>query len=73
MCVIAGPNGRSDHRVTATHHFQSVGIGERTPELTGALGYLNRASPGAPFPKAKNGSAGEIGWVYDTFQITKGI
>ncbi|KAL5007469.1 hypothetical protein ScPMuIL_016275 [Solemya velum] len=71
--LFTGPSGNRDHRVSVTDDFQMVGIGKQSNELTGQLTYLNRPSPGEPFPKAKNGQVGEIGWPHETFKLVKGI
>jgi hypothetical protein len=66
-------NGKRDHKVSVSRDYQMVGSGDRSPEITSQLSYLNRPPPGAKFPKAKNGQVGEIGWLYETFRIVKGI
>ena len=50
-----------------------VGEVDRSSEVTSQIGYLNRSAPGQEFPKAKNGQAGEIGWLYDKHKVVKGI
>ena len=70
---ILGPSGLRDHRTSTQHEFQMVGEVARSTEVTSQLGYLNRTPPGQEFPKAKNGQAGEIGWLYDTHKVVKGI
>ena len=68
-----GPNGIRDHKVSVSGDYQMVGSGDRSPEITSQMSYLSRPPPGAKFPKAKNGQVGEIGWLYETFRIVKGI
>ncbi|KAH3885681.1 uncharacterized protein LOC127840999 [Dreissena polymorpha] len=72
--LFTGPSGLRDQRVkTLQHEFISVGENEASTEITSQMAYLNRAAPGAQFPKAKNGQVGEIGWVYDALHLVKGI
>lgn len=71
--LLTGPSGLTDQRVKAMADFQMVGNGDRSPEVTSQMGYLNRPPPGTKFPKAKNGQIGEIGWPVETFKIVKGI
>jgi hypothetical protein len=59
--------------VKTESEFVLVGESDNSTEITSQMGYLNRAAPGAEFPKAKNGQVGEIGWVYDKLKIVKGI
>jgi hypothetical protein len=73
FALFIGPNGKRDHKVSVSRDYQMVGSGDRSPEITSQLSYLNRPPPGAKFPKAKNGQVGEIGWLYETFRIVKGI
>lgn len=73
MILISGPSGLRDQRVKTEHEFLSVGEADNSTEITSQMGYLNRAPPGAEFPKAKNGQIGEIGWVYDKLKVVKGI
>lgn len=72
--LFTGPSGLRDQRVkTMSDDFLSVGESDTSTEITSQMGYLNRAPPGAEFPKAKNGQAGEIGWLYDKHKVVKGI
>lgn len=71
--LFTGPSGLRDFRVATQHEFQMVGEVDRSTEVTSQIGYLNRTAPGQEFPKAKNGQAGEIGWLYDKHKVVKGI
>ena len=71
--TFSGPSGLRDHRTATQHEFQMVGEADRSTEVTSGVAYLNRTAPGQEFPKAKNGQVGEIGWVYDTHKVVKGI
>lgn len=70
---IPGPSGLRDFRMATQHEFQLVGESDRSSEITSQVGYLNRTAPGQAFPKAKNGQAGEIGWLYDKHKVVNGI
>ena len=70
---LTGPSGLRDHRSATQHEFQMVGESDRSTEVTSQIGYINRTAPGQQFPKAKNGQAGEIGWVWDVHKVVKGI
>lgn len=70
--IYTGPSGLRDQRVR-TEEFIFVGEAANSTEITTHMAYLNRPAPGESFPKAKNGQAGEIGWIYDTLKIVKGI
>lgn len=71
--LYTGPSGLRNQRVNTQHEFVLVGENDTSPEITSQMGYLTRPAPGAAFPKAKNGQIGEVGWVYDTLKIVKGI
>ncbi|XP_060591661.1 uncharacterized protein LOC132746427 isoform X2 [Ruditapes philippinarum] len=71
--LFTGPSGLRNQRVKTESEFVLVGESDNSTEITSQMGYLNRAAPGAEFPKAKNGQVGEIGWVYDKLKIVKGI
>ncbi len=61
---VSGPDGLRDHRraVQTDMDQHMTGIGIRSMETTSAVSYIFRGAPSAPFPKAKNGRIGEIGW-----------
>ncbi|KAL8624006.1 hypothetical protein ACOMHN_040632 [Nucella lapillus] len=71
--VFTGPSGQRDHRAHLADFKQAVGIGHRSPGTTSDLGYITRSAPGTPFPLAKNGRSGEIGWPVDSFKMVKGL
>ncbi|XP_076450200.1 uncharacterized protein LOC143286506 [Babylonia areolata] len=72
--VFTGPSGLRDHRAHLSDFSQAVGTGGTRPQgLTGDLAYITRRAPGAPFPLAKHGRSGEIGWPVDTFKVVKGL
>ncbi|WAR03190.1 hypothetical protein MAR_009748 [Mya arenaria] len=71
--LYTGPSGLRDQRVRTGHEFLVTGENEASSEITSQMGYLNRGAPGQAFPKAKNGQVGEIGWLYDTLKVVKGI
>ena len=71
--VYTGPNGERDQNVSVSRDFQMVGSGDRSPEITSQMSYLSRPPPGTKFPKARNRQIGEIGWLYETFNIVKGF
>ncbi|WAR03187.1 hypothetical protein MAR_009745 [Mya arenaria] len=71
--LYTGPSGLRDQRVRTGHEFLVTGENEASSEITSQMGYLNRAAQGQAFPKAKNGQVGEIGWLYDTLKVVKGI
>ena len=64
ICV-AGPDNLRHHRVKVVDDAQFVGRGEQSLERTSAIDYLFRGPKNAPFPKAKNGRIGEIGYEAD--------
>ena len=62
MCYLfVGPDGLYQHR-RPRKDPQFVGEGDRSHEITSNLSYLFNGPRNAPFPKAKNGRIGEVGW-----------
>ena len=76
ICVViylTGPDGLRDHKVPVVPDMQFIGDNVRSREDTAALSYMFRASKGVPFPLAKNGRIGEIGWEVEFFRKNKVI
>ncbi|XP_013398152.1 uncharacterized protein LOC106164698 [Lingula anatina] len=71
--IYTGPDGMDWHRYPVTRDPQFVGIGSFSPEKTCQISYLSRNPVNMPFPKAKNGRIGEIGWPVDYFGVVKGV
>ena len=73
MCYVLGPDGLRDHRKTVRQDMDQhmTGTGTRSMETTSAVSYIFRGAPSAPFPKAKNGRIGEIGWEQENLLSNK--
>ncbi|ELT88885.1 hypothetical protein CAPTEDRAFT_226166 [Capitella teleta] len=61
--IFTGPDGLRDHRVTVSHEPpRFIGETTKSPEETGDVNYLWRASRGMHPARPRSQCAGEIGW-----------
>ncbi|XP_008324862.1 uncharacterized protein C4orf45 homolog [Cynoglossus semilaevis] len=66
--IFTGPGGIGDYRPRSGYFPQYIGVGTASPDATGDLSYLWRASPQAPPPLPRQSYVGEIGWGWQYSQ-----